>query len=281
MKIGLSILAIFASVLLFGGWGLVIGIAAVSAYWTFTPSRSESADSLFDNLRNPKEVVFDSTIFQTFFQVAGHLAKSDGVISREEIRRTQDIMNRLSLTPDQTKIAVERFDEGKSPSFDFAYCLDQVRSSIGMNRVAGSVLFESLVHICTADGFNRAKIEILLRYAQAVGIRESDAAEFLREEIGHANFHSSSRQTSSNDGYQHAEATAKASELHHAYTVLGVEESDSDADVKMAYRRLIQDAHPDRLQAQNLPDFLMDAAVEKTREIQTAWENIREHRGIR
>lgn len=281
MKIGLSIFAIFAAFLFFGGWGLVVGIAAVSAYWTFSPSKSESASSLFDNLRKPQKVVFDSTVFQTFFQVAGHLAKSDGVISKEEIRRTQEVMDRLTLTSEQTKIAVERFNEGKSPSFDIAYCLDQVRSSIGMNRVAGSVLFESLVHICTADGFNREKLELLLLYARAVGIRETDAAEFLKEEIGYANFHSSSRGTYSDESYQQSEVPTKASELHHAYSVLGVAENDSDADVKMAYRRLIQDAHPDRLQAQNLPDFLMEAAVEKTREIQSAWETIREHRGIR
>lgn len=281
MKIGLSIFGIFAAFVFFGGWGLVVAIAAVSAYWTFAPSKSESTSSLFENLRNPQKVVFDSTVFQTFFQVAGHLAKSDGVISKEEIRRTQEVMDRLTLTSEQTKIAVERFNEGKSPSFDIAYCLDQVRSSIGMNRVAGSVLFESLVHICTADGFNREKLELLLLYAKAVGIRETDAAEFLREEIGYANFQSSSRRAYSNESYQQAEVPTKASELHHAYSVLGVAENDTDADVKMAYRRLIQDAHPDRLQAQNLPDFLMEAAVAKTREIQSAWETIREHRGIR
>jgi DnaJ like chaperone protein len=66
--------------------------------------------------------------------------------------------------------------------------------------------------------------------------------------------------------------------LEDAYQVLGVESSASDAEVKTAYRRLMSRHHPDKLVAKGLPEEMMKLATEKTKEIQSAWEQIREYR---
>ena len=68
--------------------------------------------------------------------------------------------------------------------------------------------------------------------------------------------------------------------LEDAYQVLGVESSASDAEVKTAYRRLMNRHHPDKLVAKGLPEEMMKLATDKTREIQSAWEEIRECRKI-
>ena len=66
--------------------------------------------------------------------------------------------------------------------------------------------------------------------------------------------------------------------LEDAYQVLGVDSSVSDAEVKTAYRRLMNRHHPDKLVAKGLPEEMMKLATDKTSEIQSAWEEIREYR---
>ena len=64
-----------------------------------------------------------------------------------------------------------------------------------------------------------------------------------------------------------------------AYAVLGVSPHEADADVKRAYRRLMNQHHPDKLVAKGLPEEMMRAATEKTQEIKAAYERVKEARG--
>ena len=63
--------------------------------------------------------------------------------------------------------------------------------------------------------------------------------------------------------------------------MLGVYGRASDRDVKTAYRRLMNQHHPDKLRARGMPDSMIPVAEEKTREIRSAYETIREERGMR
>ena len=72
-----------------------------------------------------------------------------------------------------------------------------------------------------------------------------------------------------------------ASSLDEAYQVLGVAKTASDAEVTKAYRRLMNQNHPDKLVAKGLPESMMKAAEEKTRSIRAAYETICAARGIK
>jgi DnaJ like chaperone protein len=74
---------------------------------------------------------------------------------------------------------------------------------------------------------------------------------------------------------------SSASSLTEAYQVLGVTSSASDAEVTKAYRRLMNQNHPDKLVAKGLPESMMKAAEEKTRSIRAAYEVICEARGLK
>ena len=69
--------------------------------------------------------------------------------------------------------------------------------------------------------------------------------------------------------------TPPQSTLKAAYQVLGVAETASDAEVKKAYRRLMNQHHPDKLVAKGLPEEMMKLATEKTQEIKNAYEQIK------
>ena len=66
-----------------------------------------------------------------------------------------------------------------------------------------------------------------------------------------------------------------------AYEVLGVASTASDAEVTKAYRRLMNQNHPDKLVARGLPESMMKVAEEKTRQVRAAYELLREARAMR
>ena len=78
-----------------------------------------------------------------------------------------------------------------------------------------------------------------------------------------------------------AAAPSREDQLAQAYKVLDITPDASDAEVKRAYRRLINQHHPDKLVAKGLPEEMMKLAEQRTREIRQAYERIREARGFR
>ena len=52
-------------------------------------------------------------------------------------------------------------------------------------------------------------------------------------------------------------------------------------EVTKAYRRLMNQNHPDKLVAKGLPEAMMKVAEEKTRQIRAAYETLCEARGMR
>ena len=66
-----------------------------------------------------------------------------------------------------------------------------------------------------------------------------------------------------------------------AYLVLGSDESASDQQIKRAYRKLMNEHHPDKLVAKGLPEEMMMIAKDKAQDIQAAYEVIKTSRGMR
>ena len=76
-------------------------------------------------------------------------------------------------------------------------------------------------------------------------------------------------------------AETERQELEQAHKALGIEPSSSDREVKTAYRRLMNQHHPDKLVAKGLPDSMLEMAKERTREIRAAYDMIKKNRNIR
>jgi DnaJ like chaperone protein len=74
---------------------------------------------------------------------------------------------------------------------------------------------------------------------------------------------------------------SSSSRLSDAYQVLGVPPDARDAEVTLAYRRLMSQNHPDKLVANGLPQSMIEAAHERTRRILEAYEVVRTHRGMK
>ena len=69
--------------------------------------------------------------------------------------------------------------------------------------------------------------------------------------------------------------------LADAYTALGVTPYASPAEIKLAYRKLISKNHPDKLAARGLPESMRAVAEERSREINSAYDLIKDARSIK
>jgi DnaJ like chaperone protein len=110
---------------------------------------------------------------------------------------------------------------------------------------------------------------LLVRVARLLGLSETDVAQLealLRTGARGPGFDGSARSTQSR--------------LDDAYSALGLPASASDAEVKKTYRRLISQNHPDKLAGKGLPESMRQMAEERTREINAAYETIKNARGF-
>lgn len=218
--------------------------------------------SVIGSLGVAQSVLIDST-----FAVMGALCKVDSVVTRDEIRVVEQIFQMLRLNDEQRAQARAAFNRGKQADFDIDAALDEF-GKLSRGRAPLLQLFLQLqVMAVAADGHvDPAEHALLVRIARRLGLREADVSQLealLR---------------SATAGPSGSRAAPTADRLADAYTALGITKEASGAEVKRAYRKLISENHPDKLASRGLPDSMRPVAEERSREINSAYDLIKESR---
>lgn len=211
-----------------------------------------------------------TAFFTATFSVMGHLAKADGRVSEDEITIARQVMAQMHLSSDMARTAIDLFKEGKSDDFSLDDVLEQFRWECHGRRHLILMFVEIQLHAAYADGaMHAAEKQVLRRICEHLGVPEAEfnnldaIVRTVREFAG---------------GAETGAQAVPATKLRHAYEVLGVSSDATDAEVKKAYRRLMNRHHPDKLVAKGLPEEMIDLATEKTQEIKAAYETVREAR---
>ncbi len=213
-----------------------------------------------------------NAFFDATFSVLGHIAKSDGHVSREEIALAERVMQQMRLSKEQRTAAIALFNQGKQPSFDLDQALREFRENIGGKITLTQMFIEIQLQAVYADGKkSNSEEQILQKICQSLGY-----PEVLLAQLESMLFASQrSRQSYQTDGSYASSSTA----LEDAYKIIGVSETASNAEVKKAYRKLMSQNHPDKLIAKGLPEEMIEIATNKTQEIQKAYDLIEKSRG--
>jgi DnaJ like chaperone protein len=136
------------------------------------------------------------------------------------------------------------------------------------------MLLTYLIVMALADGrIDDSEHRLLLEIAQQLRFSQTEFEQLLKMVLGQTQFGGGSgRQTSQR---------SSASALSDAYQALGVQASDTDQQIKRAYRKLMSQHHPDKLMGQGVPEDMIQVATEKAKEIQLAYDLIKQQRGIK
>lgn len=229
-----------------------------------------------------------TTFIMTAFQVMGHLAKSDGRVSEQEIAAACAVMDRMQFTSSQRRVAIDCFTEGKQPDFSLDHALDALQRVYHSRSAPMQPWFEMLLNVAYADGQLHPQTHArLLHIAERLGIAR------LQFEALHTLFRAQRWTRQQRPGTAHDGDEAERDQRTHdrrpttavhsvaqAYTVLGLKRDAGPDEIKLAYRRLLKQHHPDKLAAKGVSSAELARATEKTRQITAAYDYIREARGF-
>ena len=206
--------------------------------------------------------------FETTFEVMGQVAKIDGRVSEDEVRVARRIMQGMRLTDEQVQSAIEHFTRGKRADYPLEARLAALAGQLaGRGDLARAFVQIQLQSAIGAGNVGADKRQVLWRVANALGVSRAELAQL--EAIVR--------------GFERggaAQPTA-AQSLDAAYKVLGVTPQASNDEVKTAYRRLMNQHHPDKLVARGLPQSMVSVAEQKTHEVRTAYERVKTQRGFK
>jgi DnaJ like chaperone protein len=286
-----------------GPLGAVIGLVVGHLF-----DAGQLSAAMFGARPDPRLV--NELFFPTTFRVMGHIAKADGRVTEQEIASARAVMNNLHLQGPQIQAAIEYFTEGKQPGFDLDTALTRLRASIARFPDLAQFFIEIQLQASIAGGgFSEVPRLRLQRVALLLGLSARDFAQLenllrFRQRASAAGGgpgagygsnagYGSSGGYGPGPGYAYGAggaggagggmgAAAASNELIvQAYSLLEATPQMSDEEVVKAYRRQMSRHHPDKLKANGLPPSMLERAKERTQQIQSAYEVIRERRGMR
>lgn len=199
------------------------------------------------------------------FAIMGHLAKANGVVTREHIEQATLFMQQLGLTQAQQREAQAAFRDGKAVNFPFKNQVTEFYQCY-RNRPDVLQLFLEiqLTTVCRGSKLQSEQVTLLLQLAEIFRIPTRSLEHLLK--VYQAQF---SRTTST---------VSSESQLAAAYQTLGCHAQMSDLEIKRAYKKLMSQHHPDKLMSQGVPAAMLEVAKKRTQDIQAAYELIKQQR---
>ena len=179
----------------------------------------------------------------------------------------------LRLTPSQRASAIKRFQRGAEPQFDPSDELIRFRRTASLRPQTSQTLLLFLVSMGLADGrLDTAEREALARVAKSLGISDQILTQVINMVAAQASFAG---------GRERQQYQSQRSKIADAYRAIGVSPDVDNRELKRAYRRLMSENHPDKLSARGVPKEMVDVATERSKNITTAYDLIKEFRDLR
>ena len=195
------------------------------------------------------------TFFVATFSMLGKLAKADGKVTQDELDTIDRFMtSTLRLGNQEKSFALRIVNTAAQSSESFDKFANQFYSAFRGQPQLINTMMDILLQVSIADKVLSPEEEKLINQAASIFNISSTTLDNMK-----------ARYFSSTDTY---------------YSILGCRRSDSTDTIKSTYKRLVKEYHPDIIASKGLPEEFTKFASEKFREINSAYEKIREERNF-
>ncbi|MWP62189.1 co-chaperone DjlA [Gilliamella sp. Pas-s25] len=268
------------SIVLKTGWGFILGLfIGPMLYQAFCNKLTEQKTKA-----NPE------LYLTVVFEVLGHLSKAKGVVTQDDINLASQFMDRLQLDRNSRKLAQDSFNRGKASDYPLRSRLAELYAQYRYRRNVLNIFCEQLIQAALVDGIlDEKEQQILFIVAEEFNIPRQQMAIYVQMMMGSYHFRQNGYHNQQNQRgqYQHGnhyggyQGRSTQTDLQNAYKILGIDSSAEISEIKRAYRKLMNEHHPDKLVSKGLPKEMLEAAKKRAQEIQAAYDLIKSARGFK
>ena len=282
--IWLIIFVLLFSLILKNSWQFIIGLLISPILYL----------ALSEKLTK-KRIQSNPTLYLTVvFEVLGHLSKAKGVVTQDDINLARQFMDRLQLDAASRQLAQQSFNRGKASDYPLRSRLRELYFQYRFRRNVLNIFCEQLIQAALVDGnLDEKESQILFIVADEFHIPRQRMVIYIQMMMGSFHFRHGHYDNQQNSQYQQNnqynqsnhyggyQSNSRQTDLQNAYKILGIDSSADIPEIKRAYRKLMNEHHPDKLVSKGLPKEMLEAAKKRAQEIQAAYDLIKASRGFK
>ncbi len=191
--------------------------------------------------------------------LSAKLAKADGPVKRSEIDAFKAMFR---IPPENLREVGEMFDRAREDHEGWEPFAERLGEAFADNRAMLEDVLAALFYIARADGpITRGELPVLQGIHLRFGL---DALAWERAK----------------GGGQAGSRVDDQRRTDDAYAVLGLTAAATDEQIRLAWRKLMRENHPDSLASRGVPQDFIERANRKVAEINAAWDRIKRQRGL-
>ncbi|MEM5478764.1 co-chaperone DjlA [Pseudoalteromonas fuliginea] len=240
--------------------------------------------SLFNDADvNERQALF----FSSCFAVMGHIAKSNGRVSEVHIKAANLFMDEMGLKGEARREAQQAFQSGKEGDFSLKETVHDFKERFAKRNDLMQLFLEIQIQMAFSDGvLAEQEKQLLAEVSKQLGISKTHFAFVLKRYQAEFNFRKQQQRFNQQQQSQGQSSSYREGSGHHvppsnsmnrtqALALLGLNDGVTEREIKVAYRKLMSQHHPDKLVSQGLPKHMMELAVKKSQDIQAAYEYLK------
>ncbi|MEI8664666.1 co-chaperone DjlA [Pseudoalteromonas sp. B28] len=232
---------------------------------------------------NERQALF----FSSCFAVMGHIAKSNGRVSEIHIKAANLFMDEMGLKGEERREAQHAFQSGKEGDFSLKETVHDFKERFAKRNDLIQLFLEIQIQMAFSDGvLAEQEKQLLAEVSKQLGISKTHFAFVLKRYQAEFNFRKQQQRFNQQQQSQGQSSSYREGSGHHvppnnnmnraqALALLGLNSDATQRDIKVAYRKLMSQHHPDKLVSQGLPKHMMELAVKKSQDIQAAYEYLK------
>lgn len=225
--------------------------------------------------------------FSSCFAVMGHIAKSNGRVSEIHIKAANLFMDEMGLKGEERREAQHAFQSGKESDFSLKETVHDFKERFAKRNDLIQLFLEIQIQMAFSDGvLAEQEKQLLAEVSKQLGISKTHFAFVLKRYQAEFNFRKQQQRFNQQQQNQGQSSSYREGSGHHvppnnnmnraqALALLGLSSDATQRDIKVAYRKLMSQHHPDKLVSQGLPKHMMELAVKKSQDIQAAYEYLK------